>query len=1306
MESLNICPECGNTLSPNTPDGFCAACLMMAGLHSTDDQTAEFVEELLDETGSRIGRYKLLEQIGEGGFGVVFMAEQLEPVRRRVALKVIKPGMDSRQIVARFEAERQALAMMDHENIARVLDAGATKNGRPYFVMELVRGVPITEYCDRGKLPPRDRLALMINVCRAIQHAHQKGIIHRDVKPSNVLVTLYDGRPVPKVIDFGVAKAVQQPLTDKTMFTRFGQVMGTLEYMSPEQAEMSGLDIDTRGDIYSLGVLMYELLTGSTPLNRERLQTAAIDEVLRLIREEEPERPSLRLDHSTDEKRTISNQRGMVPEKLGSILRGELDWIVMKALEKDRSRRYGTANDFAADIQRFLDDEPVIAAPPSAAYRFRKFINKNRAAVVFASVLAAVVLVGLATSSALYFRSESLRRIANQSASQLADESARLAKSLDQTNRARIAKTVALAAKEAALRERTTALKRSNALRLAAESALQLPQDPGLALRLAYESLRLEPDAGEANSSLINAINRCHEIKTVLFDKPILDADFSSDGKFAAIRLNSTIEIWDLKNAVRQTSIETHGSLNLTAAEFSPDGTKMVVLTSGCALFTRADRTKLAYTDRVARIFDVSTGKELQVLRGHKDRIASVDFSDDGKILVTGSWDGTARVWSVQNGRLIHVLDYDEIRSSENEVELQKILSALEIQSKGFLSIGHVLISEDSKRVQLVPLTGRSDSILGYQDYFKASELDPEIERLDSKDEFSGGGGGTGGWSKSSVKPCAQVFSIESGEYVQTLAIRLPDIQDQPPQNPLQLEANAVDNEVSVIQYKGLVPTEIARLLGHQNEVIKAEISPTGKYVFSADRNSLRIWTTTPLSFATPLIGHESSINCVDISRDGQYVATGSADGTIRVWRSSDGVPVSLLKQEYDFVSKSIHANLHQDILDIQFDSLGEKLLSLSSDRAVLTMSENGREEMNVHPVNVIRVWDWNRQSIIRGWPRHRRSYMRNPGDYSYASVSFSQDEKSVVAVDGLENGQLKLRENGSIVSTHSITGLITTRNSNGVRLGPCLAARSWRIEEAETNYQIVPNEIGKPAFLSRDGRTAIVQDEEHCRVIDTSSGKEIGSLPSDTFRSDRRPVFSASGDQVFVYPQMIQPDGFGGELWSLKSGKRLMNLEVPKKLAIASDENRNTITSVVFNSDGSKVAVSLHGGWVVVWTPGNGKVDSFLAHAKKINQVEFSSDGRFLATSSSDRTARIWLADKLTKILELGSHESEITSIAFSPNNDFAVTIGKDETAWIWPLDPMPTLQSVDSMYPVDLPRKLTIQEQEQFELTESPEI
>src|SRR5262245_29762905 len=382
-------------------------------------------ESSAERPGTTVGPYKLIEQIGEGGMGTVFMAEQTEPVRRMVAVKIITPGMDSRQVLARFDAERQALAIMDHPNIAKVLDAGTTGtpsplplspkggeeesvplapaggeglevrgSGRPYFVMELVRGVPITKYCDEHYLTPRQRLELFIPVCSAIQHAHQKSVIHRDLKPSNILIALYDDQPVPKVIDFGVAKAIGRRLTEETLHTGFGAVVGTVEYMSPEQASFNQLDVDTRSDIYSLGVLLYELLAGSPPFTRQALTQVGVLEMLRVIREQEPTKPSTKLG-TAEGLPTLAANRGTEPAKLTKLMRGELDWIVMKALEKDRNRRYETANGLARDVQRYLADEQVLACPPSVGYRFRKFSRRHKASIVTVAAVAVALIAGI-----------------------------------------------------------------------------------------------------------------------------------------------------------------------------------------------------------------------------------------------------------------------------------------------------------------------------------------------------------------------------------------------------------------------------------------------------------------------------------------------------------------------------------------------------------------------------------------------------------------------------------------------------------------------------------------------------------------------------------------------------------------------------------------------------------------------------------------------------------------------------------------------------------------------------------------------
>jgi serine/threonine protein kinase/tetratricopeptide (TPR) repeat protein len=462
-------------------------------------------------------RYKLLEEIAEGGMGTVWLAEQTHPVRRRVAVKLIKPGMDSRQVLARFEAERQALAVMDHPHIAKVLDGGVTEQGRPYFVMEYVKGVPITHYCDQAKLNVAQRLKLMTQVCQAVQHAHQKGIIHRDLKPSNILVCLYDGQPVPKVIDFGLAKALHQPLTEGTVFTSHGLMVGTPLYMSPEQAEFNNLDIDTRSDVYSLGVILYELLTGSTPLDKQRFKDAAIQEIVRLIKEEEPSKPSTKLSGS-GQLPSIAAQRSLDPAQLSKVMRGDLDWIVMKSLDKERSRRYETANGLAKDIERYLTDLPVEACPPSTAYKFRKFARRNRLMLGAIGGITAALILGIGVSSWLAIkamRSEEDAELARINAEKDRDEAVR---QTGIANEARLREQAALILAEQRLadaeRERDTAQQQSQ---LALSTLTRIIEDM-------QEGLADLPGSGEVRRRLLaTSLEKLEEVATEYVEQTAVD---------------------------------------------------------------------------------------------------------------------------------------------------------------------------------------------------------------------------------------------------------------------------------------------------------------------------------------------------------------------------------------------------------------------------------------------------------------------------------------------------------------------------------------------------------------------------------------------------------------------------------------------------------------------------------------------------------------------------------------------------------------------------------------------------------------
>ncbi len=587
-------------------------------------------------SGSAVGNYKLLEKLGEGGFGAVWAAEQKEPVRRRVALKLIKLGMDTRQVIARFEAERQALALMDHPNIAKVLDAGATETGRPYFVMELVRGITITKYCEQENLGTRDRLELFIKVCQAIQHAHQKGIIHRDIKPSNVMITLHDGEPVPKVIDFGIAKATQADLTDKTIYTHYDQFIGTPAYMSPEQAEMSGLDIDTRADIYSLGVLLYELLCGTTPFDGRELLNSGVDEMRKIIREREPLRPSTKLSQTLNDARQAKDKRSSQAEDAKRLrtqervtdIRGDLDWVVMKCLEKDRNRRYETANGLAADIRRHIANEPVEARPPSAAYRFQKAWRRNKVAYTAGALVIAALVFGLSVASV------ALRKAISSRKNAVANE----------------AKAMSAQASEASLRQQAeqdelTARQRAYASDMNVAQQALAGNNLGRALDLLN---RQRPRPGQKDL-------RGWEWR-YLWDQTHSDALFelcqkseveslsvSADGTLVAIGLvhRDGLFVYDLQT--RQEVAHLAPGESRVRAAFSPVG----------SLLAFATQTVSPSKDKQFTLHLWNTATRQMVAEIPLSSVATgLVFSRDGRRLMTSTtWSGEITVWQIPEGK-------------------------------------------------------------------------------------------------------------------------------------------------------------------------------------------------------------------------------------------------------------------------------------------------------------------------------------------------------------------------------------------------------------------------------------------------------------------------------------------------------------------------------------------------------------------------------------------------------------------------------------------------------------------------------
>ena len=1249
---------------------------------------------LAERPGTTIGRYKLLQEIGEGGMGVVYMAEQKEPVHRKVALKIIKPGMDTKEVVARFEAERQALAMMDHPNIAKVHDGGATESGRPYFVMELVHGIPLTEYCDEDQSTTQARLELFIQVCQAVQHAHQKGVIHRDIKPSNVMVTLHDHLAVPKIIDFGIAKATKQQLTEKTLFTAYGQMIGTPLYMSPEQARMSGLDVDTQSDIYSLGILLYELLTGSTPFDRERIREADFDEVRRIIREEEPPRPSTRFSTLAGEAAsTISLHRKTDPARLSHLLRGELDWIVMKALEKDRTRRYKTAESFALDIRRYLNDDPVEACPPSAAYRFRKFVRRNRATAVsvaaVALTLVAILIFGIILF-AVAFRNEKTLRQEAQRAQQLARQSQQQSeKSVLEARRTAYASDIMLAGRawrDGDVRQFVQLLDHQQPNLTEPDLRgfewyylRQLPQVKNYELT-GHEGAvyficcssdgRLIATAGEDTMVRVYDVGTRHVRTTIETEQGEVNGiAFAPDGRtIASAGDDGTVRIWNLETGQQVTKLEAHPG-EAFCVLYTPDGKLLVSCgddpvirlwdpytgesegeiaghkraVEAIALSPDGKTLGSASSDKAAGLWDLVSRTQLWTLMGHRGRLSSIAFSPDGKWVATGSIDKTVRIWDATTGTQVSIFYHID-----------------SIQCLAFGPEGRWLAVGDRGGV---------------------IRLQPETWTLP---DWSFGSEGLVRWC--GISPDGHTAAAATGERVLLRNLKTREIRELELADTNILRSSIDSDPIGAFGFSSTGTmfacfTEIhladpshpsgwrfkTKLNEDYRNLVSLAFSPDGRTLATGMKDStISLWDTETGARRTKLEGHENGwVFAVAYSPDGKRLASAGEDHRVIVWNaegvrekefchsyvgsclafSPDGA--LLASGSWDHRIRLWNVETSQLLGTFIGHTAGLSSVAFSPDGSLL-VSAGGQS----HKATV-RLWDVESFQLLR--------------TCSIAAdiVSFMPNGKTVMS--GATDESIRFWSLESDETLRGQAGKALKWHEGRVYSVACLPSTGQWVSAGQDGKVVVSNpasfstesEVDYPAddfAFTPDGRKLAIASPDAVHLVDPVTAEITATLPSD----------EADWCSIAVAPngRLLAAGNLNGTicLWDVSAPHGRICCTV------ADGTESFGPGDLVFSPDGSSLAAAIWGETndaVRLLNTATGELlHAFSAKAPRA--VAFSPDGARLALDSQNDLL-VWDIAGRQILHSMQGHTNSIEAIGFSSDGHLIASAGRDRDVLLW---------------------------------------